>query len=47
VSKVLTKSQPPWMGPSQAEGALLVGPEYGFREILSNGAGQKKNCYDL
>ena len=30
------------MGPSQGERPLLRGPEYGFSEILANGAGQKK-----
>ena len=43
LSKDLIKSQPPWMGPSQGERALLGGPDYGFRKILANGAGQKKN----
>ena len=38
LSKDLIKSQPPWMGPSQDEGSLLRGPEYGFRKILANGA---------
>ena len=30
------------MGPLQGERALLGGPDYGFRKILANGAGQKK-----
>ena len=30
------------MGPWQGDRALLGGLEFGFREILANGAGQKK-----
>ena len=30
------------MGPLQGDRALLGGLEYGFREILANGAGQNK-----
>ena len=30
------------MGPSEGEKALSGGPEYGFRKILANWAGQKK-----
>ena len=30
------------MGPLQGERVLLGGPDYGFRKILANGAGQKK-----
>ena len=36
------KSQNPWMGPFRGERALLGGPDYGFRKILANGAGQEK-----
>ena len=42
LSKDLIKIQPPWMGPSQGERTLLGGPDYGFRKILANGAGQEK-----
>ena len=31
------------MGPLQGERALLGSPDYEFRKILANGAGQKKN----
>ena len=30
------------MGPSQGQRAILGGPEFGFWDILTNGAGQKK-----
>ena len=30
------------MGPLEGERALLGGPDYGFRKILANEAGQKK-----
>ena len=42
ISKNFIKSQPPWMSPLQDEKPFLRGPEYGFSEILANGAGQKK-----
>ena len=35
------------MGPSQGERPLVRGWEYGFGEILANGAGQKKKTKKL
>ena len=41
-SKILIRNQSLSMGPWQGDRALLGGLEFGFREILANGAGQKK-----
>ena len=42
LNKILIRNQSLSMGPWQVDKALLGGLEFGFREILANGAGQKK-----
>ena len=42
LNKILIRNQSLSMGPWQGDRALLGGLEFGFREILANGAGQKK-----
>ena len=42
LNKTLIRSQSLSMGPWQGDKALLGGLEFVFREILANGAGQKK-----
>ena len=41
LNKILIKNQSLSIGPLQGDTALLVGLEFGFREILANGVGQK------
>ena len=41
-NKILIRNQSLSMGPWQGDRALLGGLEFGFREILANGAGSKK-----
>ena len=42
MGKILISNQSLSMRPLQVDRALLGGLEFGFREILANGAGQKK-----